>query len=137
MIQFHETGYGAQFFRGQLPALIHALQEISANLGKLVESQGKGAAVRPSTANDAHRGRQIMVLPSVDGEEHQGAVLTPAGMPQSEAFGIAMDLINRLHDADAANPDHDFNWNDLISALEVKGFMALPNFAGPTWDSRS
>lgn len=33
-MDFHETGFGHTFFRGQLPALIHALKDIGTNLGK-------------------------------------------------------------------------------------------------------
>jgi hypothetical protein len=35
MPQFHETGYGQSFYRGQVPDLIDALKSISINLEKI------------------------------------------------------------------------------------------------------
>lgn len=125
-MDFHETGFGHTFFRGQLPALIHALKDIGTNLGKLVELQSAAASMG---------GHQILLLPSVDGASYQGAVLTPQGMTGDEACQIAGELLGRLFEADDADPDHDFNWTDLAAALEAKGFRALPTIIGPTWDS--
>lgn len=123
--QFHETREGTLFFRRQLPELIKSLTTIGTHLGALAQGQ---AATEPAA------GRQIMVLPSVDGEEYAGAVLTPAGLTQDEAIDIARAELARLYEADATIPDHDFMFGDLIAALEAKGFKALPTIIGPIWD---
>ena len=41
MIQFHETGFGARFFDGQLPRLIAALERIADALEKDYETRKK------------------------------------------------------------------------------------------------
>lgn len=45
MVQFHETGYGARFFNGQLPALIEALERMAKAVEKLVEKKEGGGDV--------------------------------------------------------------------------------------------
>ncbi len=131
-IQFFETLMGKRFYEGTMPALVREIKALNENLSKLVEAQASRAADVP--------GREIMILPSRDGEMYQAAILTPLGMDYRAAHKIAQEVLENLEEADRkAGRDHnDAGWtlSTLLSELERKGFMKLESFNGPTWDRR-
>jgi hypothetical protein len=83
--------------------------------------------------------RQIMILPSVDGDDHTMAILTPEGMHPTAALDLADQILTSLEEADQKSrfvpgPVDEWTTDTLLEALEAKGFQQLDYFNGPTWD---
>ena len=133
--EFFQTVMGARFYEGTVPSLVRAIATLGENVGKLAAGQN---AIALAIREQAACRRKIMILPSAGGNDYQSAVLTPEGCDEKNAAAIAEEVLMALEVRDQEGndkPDYEeWQFEDMIKALEARGFLRLDVTNGPAWD---